>query len=65
MTMTSTVMVKPKSRRAKNKFANMLKGNPVVIVDRDTPVMMHLKAQTNDYWFWVDKINDSHWEIVK
>jgi len=43
----------------------MLKGNPVVIVDRDTPVMMHLKAQTNDYWFWVDKINDSHWEIVK
>jgi hypothetical protein len=58
------ISVKPKSGRAKNRFANTLKKNPVCIIDQDTPTMLLLKGQDQDYWFWIQKQNDPHWEII-
>jgi hypothetical protein len=68
------VKVKPKSNKAKNRFANMLENNPVCIVEQDTGGELFLASENRKYFFWVstregvnrfgDK-SDAHWEIIE
>ena len=68
------VKVKPKSSKAKNRFANMLENNPVCIVEQDTGGELFLASENRKYFFWVstregvnrfgDK-SDAHWEIIE
>jgi len=67
------VIVKPKSSKAKNLFANSMEGNPVCIVEQDTGSELFLAAENRKYFFWVstrtgtnrfgDKA-DAHWEVI-
>ena len=67
------VVVKPKSSKAKNRFANVMEGNPVCIVEQDTGGELFLAAENRKYFFWVStrtgtsrfgSMIDAHWEIV-
>jgi hypothetical protein len=67
------VVVKPKSSKAKNRFANIMEGNPVCIVEQDSSGELFLVSENRKYSFWAstrtgtnrfgDKA-DAHWEIV-
>jgi hypothetical protein len=67
------VIVKPKSKKAINRLANTMEGNPVCVVEQDTGVELFLASENRKYFFWVstgtgptrfgDK-SDSHWEVV-
>ena len=67
------VIVKPKSSKAKNRFANIMEGNPVCIVEQDTGGELFLASENRKYFMWVstrtgsnrfgDK-SDAHWEII-
>ena len=67
------VIVKPKSSKAKNRFANIMEGNPVCVVEQDTGGELFLASENRKYFFWVstrtgsnrfgDK-TDKDWEIV-
>ena len=69
-----TVTVKPISSKAKNRFANLMCGNPLCVVEQDTGSELFLAAENRKYFFWVSlrtgsnrfgsKV-DGHWEIVK
>jgi hypothetical protein len=68
------VIVKPKSSKAKNRFANVMDHNPVCIVEQDTGGELFLAAENRKYFMWVstrsgsnlfgDK-SDAHWEIIE
>ena len=69
-----TVQVKPLSSKAKNRFANLMFGNPVCIVEQDTGSELFLAAENRKYFFWVSTRTgsnrfgskvDGHWEIIK
>jgi len=67
------VTVKPKSSKAKNRFANVMNNNPVCIVEQDTGGELFLVSENGEYAMWVstrsgvnrfgDK-SDMHWEII-
>jgi len=68
------VKVKPKSKKAINRLANSMGGNPVCIVEQDTGGELFLASENRKYFFWVstregvnrfgDK-SDAHWEIIE
>ena len=68
------VKLKPKSSKAKNRFANIMESNPVCIVEQDTGGELFLASENRKYFMWVstrtgtnrfgDK-SDAHWEIIE
>ena len=67
------VIVKPKSSKAKNRFANVMDRNPVCTVVRDTGYELFLVSESGEYAMWVSTrtgINrfgdkaDMHWGII-
>ena len=70
--MNRTVVVKPKSSKAKNRLANIMDNNPVCIVEQDTDGELFLVSENRKYSFWISTrsgINrfgdkaDLHWEV--
>jgi hypothetical protein len=70
--MNRTVVVKPKSSKAKNRLANIMDNNPVCIVEQDTGGELFLVSENRKYSFWISTrsgINrfgdkaDLHWEV--
>ena len=71
--MTRTVTVKPKSSKAKNRFANLMDNNPVCVVEQDSGGELFLASENRKYFFWVStrdganrfgkKIN-TDWEVL-
>jgi hypothetical protein len=67
-----TVKVKPISSKAKNRFANLMQGVSLCIVEQDTGSELFLASANRKYFFWVstrtgssrfgDKA-DGHWEV--
>ena len=61
------VTVKPKSKKAVNRLANLMGGNPICIVERDKgDGMLFLASENQKYFFWVN-VNDfweTDWEII-
>lgn len=71
--MTRTVTVKPKSSKAKNRFANLMDNNPVCIVEQDTGEELFLASENHKYFFWVSlrtgtnrfgNKSDANWEVL-
>jgi hypothetical protein len=61
------VTVRPKSKKAVNRLANSMGGNPICIVEQDKgDGMLFLASENQKYFFWVN-INDSwecDWEVL-
>jgi hypothetical protein len=59
------VNVEPISSKAKNRFANMMDKLHGCNVEQETDDKMFLASINKKYFFWVDKLNDPNWKIVK
>jgi hypothetical protein len=67
------VTVKPKSKKAVNRLANSMDGNPVCVVEQDTGGELFLASENRKYFFGVstrtgtnrfgDKA-EAHWEVI-
>jgi hypothetical protein len=55
--------VKPISKKAKNRFANLMDGNDQCIVEQNTGRNVFLTSMNGKNHFWVALDNDSHWMI--
>jgi len=62
---TKFITVKPKSIKAKNRFANLMNGLHSCRVEKEDQEKMFLSSITNMYFFWMKKENDTNWEIIK
>lgn len=67
MTHPRKVTVRPKSKKAKNRLANMMDNNPICIVEQDkNDGMLFLASENGKYFFWVN-VNDfweCDWEVL-
>jgi hypothetical protein len=59
------VCVKPKSSKAKNRFANMMDGLHSCEVEQKKEGKLFLASINKRYFFWMSENGDEHWEIVK
>lgn len=59
------VNVEPISNKAKNRFANMMDNLHGCHVEQETDQQLFLASINKNYFFWVNKLNDPHWKIVK
>lgn len=63
--MNKHVKVIPISKKAKNRFANLMGSVPVCIVEQEKNNQLFLASANKKYFFWVNELNDSDWEIVR
>lgn len=62
---TKFVTVKPKTSKAKNRFANMMDNLHSCRVEQEDQEKMFLASISGRYFFWMSKENDQNWEIIK
>tara|TARA_B100000902_G_scaffold210901_1_gene200577 strand:+ start:1565 stop:1759 length:195 start_codon:yes stop_codon:yes gene_type:complete len=62
---TKFVTVKPKTSKAKNRFANLMDDLHSCRVEKEDQEKMFLASITGRYFFWMSKENDQNWEIIK
>ena len=61
------VKVVPKSKKAKNRLANMMDNNDICIVEQDKgDGMLFLASQNGKYFFWVNTQDswECDWEVI-
>jgi hypothetical protein len=59
------VNVEPISNKAKNRFANMMDSLHGCHVEQENDKQLFLASINKKYFFWIDKVNDPHWNVVK
>jgi len=62
---TKFVTVKPKTSKAKNRFANLMDQLHSCRVEKEDQEKMFLASISGRYFFWMHKENDTNWEIIK
>jgi len=58
-----TAFVTPKSKKAKNRLANMMEGNDECIIEQIKGNKVFLASMNKKYFFWVNITNDSDWSV--
>ena len=67
MTHPRKVIVKPKSKKAKNRLCNVMDNNPTCIVEQDKgDGMLFLASENQKYFFWVNANDfwECDWEVL-
>lgn len=59
------VNVTPLSSKAKNRFVNMMDSFHAMEVEQETDTHYFVVSINRKYCFWLNKVNDPHWKIVK
>jgi hypothetical protein len=59
------INVEPKSSKAKNRFVNQMDSLHAMEVEQETDTQFFVVSINRRYCFWLNKENDSNWEIVK
>jgi hypothetical protein len=59
------ICVKPKSSRAKNRFANNMRGLNSCRVEQREDGKVFLASISGNYLFCIPEGGDDHWEIIK
>ena len=62
-TMNDTAFVTPKSKKAKNRFANKMDNNPECVIEQDKGDRFFLRSINGENFFWVNLQNDSDWSV--
>jgi len=62
---TEFICVKPKSSKAKNRFANQMNNLHSCRVEQRRDGKLFLASITGQYFFWIPENGDEHWEIIK
>jgi len=58
------ICVKPKSSKAKNRFANQMNSLHSCRVEQRKDGKVFLASITGQYFFWLSEGGDDHWEIL-
>lgn len=58
------ICVKPKSSKAKNRFANMMNSLHSCRVEQRKDGKVFLASITGKYFFWIPETGDDHWEVI-
>jgi hypothetical protein len=61
--MSDAAFVTPKSKKAKNRFANLMDNNPECLVEQNKGDRFFLRSTNGKNFFWVSINNDSDWEV--
>ena len=62
---TEFLCVKPKSSKAKNRFANQMDLLHSCRVEKRDGNRVFLASITGKYFFWINESADDHWEVIK
>ncbi len=63
---TEFLCVKPKTSKAKNRFANMMDNLHSCKVEQRENGKVFLASISGRYFFWMNENNeDTHWEIIQ
>jgi len=62
---TEFICVKPKSSKAKNRFANMMNKLHSCRVEKRENGKVFLSSISGKYFFWMNESVDDHWEVIK
>ena len=63
-TKTEFICVQPKSKKAKNRFANMMNNLHSCRVEKREHGRMFLASISGKYFFWMNETADDHWEVI-
>lgn len=58
-----TAFVTPKSKKAKNRFSNLMQSNPECIIEQNKGDRVFLTSINGKNHFWVNLFNDENWSI--
>lgn len=58
-----TAFVSPKSKKAKNRFCNLMQSNHECIVEQNKGERVFLRSLNGKNFFWVNLHNDSDWIV--
>jgi len=58
-----TAFVFPKSKKAKNRLANLMDGNDECIIEQHKNNEVFLASMNQKYFFWVNLSNDPDWQV--
>ena len=61
--MNDTAFVTPKSKKAKNRFANLMQQNPECIVEQLKGNRVFLRSINGKNFFWVNIQTDTDWSV--
>jgi len=59
----NTAFVTPKSKKAKNRFSNLMQQESECIIEQQKGNRVFLRSLNNKNFFWVNLHNDSDWRI--
>jgi hypothetical protein len=62
---TEFICVQPRTRKAKNRFANEMNGLHSCRVEKRQDGRMFLASISGKYFFWMNEASDDNWEVIK
>ena len=62
---TEFLCVKPKSKKAKNRFANEMDSLHSCRIEKRDDGKVFLSSISGRYFFWMNEGPDDHWEVIK
>ena len=65
ITKTEFICVRPKTSKAKNRFANQMNNLHSCRVEQRKDGKMFLASISGKYFFWMNESSDDHWEVIK
>ena len=61
---TEFICVQPKSKKAKNRFANLMHNLHSCKIEKREDGKMFLASISGKYFFWMSESADDHWEVI-
>ena len=62
---TEFLCVRPKTSKAKNRFANEMDLQHSCRVEKRDGNRVFLASISGKYFFWMNESSDDHWEVIK
>jgi len=62
---TEFLCVRPKTSKAKNRFANQMDLLHSCRVEKRDGNRVFLASISGKYFFWMNESSDDHWEVIK
>ena len=62
---TEFLCVRPKTSKAKNRFANQMDLLHSCRVEKRDGSKVFLASISGKYFFWMNESSDDHWEVIK
>jgi negative regulator of replication initiation len=59
------INVQPKSKKAVNRFKNIMSSLHAMEVEQETETQLFVVSINRKYCFWMNKQNDPNWEVIK